>query len=126
MLPFLNDGEGSLDAVGRAAAAAGAMVLAGHPVFIKPCARAVFLPFLEERFPHLGRWYRDRLDSRRFPGREYARRVAERLERVRKRYGLGTEFPEHLPAEWPDGRQLELPFGAMAGPELVFSAKSTC
>src|SRR5579863_2354154 len=53
VLPLINDSEASLDALAHAAADAGALGFGGNVLFLKPCARAVFLPFLEEHFPQL-------------------------------------------------------------------------
>jgi len=62
IMPLINDTEPSIDAVARAAARAGARGLWANPLFLKPCAREVFIPFLEERFPLLVRRYKERYD----------------------------------------------------------------
>jgi len=125
VLPDLNDSEESLEAVARAAADAGAVSFSGNVVFLKPCARAVFLPFLEERFPALARDYRRRFEAGDFLRGDYPRRIRERLAAVRLRHGLAERFPDDLPEGWWE--QMQLPLGFEAGSEGEnFSSKSTC
>ena len=44
-MPGINDAAESIEAIAEAARAAGASHLWAQPVFLKPCALAVFLPF---------------------------------------------------------------------------------
>src|ERR1017187_2207945 len=62
LMPLINDSEKSIDAVARAASEAGATTLHGNVLFLKPCSKQVFLPFLEMHFPHLARRYRERFE----------------------------------------------------------------
>lgn len=66
VMPLLTDSERSIDPVARAASESGACWLMGYPLFLKPCTRRVFLPFIEERFPHCARRYRERYDKAAF------------------------------------------------------------
>lgn len=88
VMPGLNDGAESLEAVARAARAAGAGHLWAQAVFLKPCARAVFLPFLEERFPHLARAYREHFERASFIRGDYEVRLRATVDALRARYGL--------------------------------------
>lgn len=125
VMPGLNDSEESLEAVARAAAAAGAVSLSGNVVFLKPCARAVFLPFLAERFPALAGDYRRRFEAGDFLRGTYPRQIRERLAAVRGRHGLAERFPDYLPEGWWEETQLSLGFEAAPGGDN-FSSKSTC
>ena len=51
VMPLITDSPESLDAIGRAAKAAGASVFGANVLFLKPCSQRVFFPFLEEQFP---------------------------------------------------------------------------
>src|SRR5258708_3278478 len=52
VMPFITDSQASLDAVCQAAKEAGAVSFTAHPLFLKPCSKPVFMPFLHHRFPH--------------------------------------------------------------------------
>ena len=88
ILPLINDGDASLDAVAKASARAGAVKLRGSVVFLKPCAQNAFFPFLSEHFPSLLRRYRERFERNAFLSGAYPETIRLRLERIRRRYGL--------------------------------------
>lgn len=108
ILPLINDSDASLDAVAHAAAAAGAQNFGGHVVFLKPCAREVFFPFLEEKFPHLLRRYRERFGHGAYLRGDYPERIQERVARIRRRYGFDLQTPPPEPALWPRDPQMSL------------------
>jgi DNA repair photolyase len=109
VMPLINDSEPSLDALAKAAARSGAQAFGSNILFLKPCAKAVFLPFLEERFPALVRRYRERYERSAYLRGSYPEMMRERIERIRRRYGLESregEPPE--PELWPRDPQLTL------------------
>lgn len=108
VLPLVNDSERSLEAVARASKQAGAKRFGGNVLFLKPCSRAVFLPFLEQEFPHLARRYHKRFDRSAFLRGEYPKLIQERVQRVRARYGLDRAEPEYEPELWAHEAQLAL------------------
>jgi DNA repair photolyase len=109
VMPLINDSDPSLDAIAKAAAAAGARNFGGNVLFLKDCARAVFLPFLEERFPHLVRRYRERYNEKTAYLRgDYPKRIHERIEAIRRRYGFDKTHPESEPELWPKDPQMTL------------------
>jgi DNA repair photolyase len=108
VMPLINDSERSLDAVGREAAAAGAVALWANVLFLKPCAYQVFLPFLEERFPALVRKYRERYDRAAYLRGAYPEMIQERVEAIRKRHGLNRELAKPEPELWPHNPQIRL------------------
>lgn len=97
VMPLINDSEQSLDRVCGASARNGASSFSAAPLFLKPCAAQVFLPFLEERFPHLLRRYRERYEKSAYLKGHYPEMIAERVERIRARHGLS----ERRAPEWP-------------------------
>ena len=108
ILPLLNDGEPSLDAVVKASARAGALRLNGNVVYLKECAQKVFFPFLRDHFPsHLPR-YQERFERSAYLRGAYPEMIRERLDRVRRRYGLGERHAEAEPELWPQDPQLTL------------------
>jgi DNA repair photolyase len=108
VMPLINDSDASLDAIARAAATAGANGFGASVVFLKPCSRQVFLPFLEERFPLLVRRYRERFERSAYLRGDYPERVRERVARIRRRYGFDRMEPPPEPELWPRGAQLAL------------------
>ncbi len=109
IMPLLTDSEASLDALAAAAAQAGATSMGGGLLFLKPCAKQVLFPFLEERFPDVLPRYRALFQSSAFLRGDYARSVKERVARIRRRYGLSDAPVEYTPELWhPEPRQGEL------------------
>ncbi len=104
VMPLINDSEESLDQVCAAAARNGASSFSAAPLFLKPCAAQVFLPFLEQHFPHLVRRYRERFSQASYLKGHYPELIAERVERIRARHKLGAR--QEL--EWPLDDQLNL------------------
>jgi DNA repair photolyase len=111
VMPLINDSESSLDALARAAAAAGAATFWSNVLFLKPCAYQVFLPFLEERFPELVRKYRERYDRAAYLRGSYPEMIQERVENVRKRHGFNRAPEVGEPELWPRDPQIPL-FGS--------------
>ena len=110
VLPLINDGEASLDALAKAAAAAGAHAFGANVLFLKPCAKDVFFPFLEERFPALVRRYKERFDRQAYLTGDYPDKIRERVRGIRRRYGLeqDREGPQKEPELWPQNAQMTL------------------
>jgi len=80
------------------------------PLFLKPCAAAVFLPFLEVEFPHLVEVYRKRYANSAFLPPDYGKRINCLLAELRKKHGMAPPpppdarfsdklFNENLPAQ---------------------------
>ena len=108
VMPLINDSEASLDALAREAAAAGASALWANVLFLNPCAYRVFLPFLEERFPHLVRKYREQYERAAYLRGAYPEMIQERVEVIRKRHGLDRKADSPEPEFWPRDSQLPL------------------
>jgi DNA repair photolyase len=108
ILPLLNDSEKALDALAQAATEAGARGFGGNVLFLKPCSRAVFLPFLEKEFPLLVRRYRERFERDAYLRGDYPERIRERVAKVRRRYGFDRMPPPPEPELWPREAQMSL------------------
>ena len=109
VMPLINDGDPSIDALAKAAAKAGAHSFGGNVLFLKDCARAVFLPFLEENFPLLVRRYRERYTERvAYLRGDYPKRVYARIDTIRRRYGFDRKPSPVEPELWPTDPQLPL------------------
>ena len=114
VLPGITDLPADLEAVVRAAAAAGARHIFAGPLFLKPCSAAVFLPFLEQHFPQLVENYRARYHERSFLPPSYGKRIAQLIASFRQKYGIKRADPRGAssltsdpPAQVP-GEQLPL------------------
>ncbi len=101
VLPGITDSPADLEAVVRAAATAGARHIFAGPLFLKPCSAAIFLPFLEQHFPHLVENYRQRYQDRSFLPPSYGKRVAQLITRFRHKYGIGTDPRRKMANQWP-------------------------
>jgi DNA repair photolyase len=108
IMPLLTDSEESLDAVASAAAQSGASYFGGAILFLKPCSKQVFFPFLEEKFPHLVRRYRECFERSAFLRGAYPAMIKERLKRIRERHGLASAPTDYRPELWQDEPQREL------------------
>ncbi len=112
VLPGITDGPKDLDALVGAAAAAGAKSIFAMPLFLKPCSAAVFLPFLEKKFPQLVQSYRERYAERAFLPPAYGKRLSELMSRLRARHGIRNEYERYQrrshPVPSPEDEQLGL------------------
>jgi len=89
VLPEITDRPRDLEALVKAASQAGAKHIFPSPLFLKPCAAAVFLPFLEEHFPALVPLYRTRYAEQAFLPKEYGQRLSKLMAVYRHKYGMG-------------------------------------
>ena len=108
VMPLINDGEKALDALCAAAARAGAVSFSAAPLFLKPCSKQVFLPFVDRHFPHLARRYRERYERQDYLRGEYPERLRERVARLIAKHGLNQRDVGDLPEPWPAVPQMEL------------------
>jgi DNA repair photolyase len=88
VVPGITDAPKDLEAVIRAASESGAEYVFANPLFLKPCSAAVFLPFLDENFPHLAASYRQRYKDRAFLPKAYSERLSQLVKRLREKYKL--------------------------------------
>jgi DNA repair photolyase len=108
VMPLINDSDPSLDAVAKAASRAGSRSFGGNVLFLKPCSRQVFLPFLEEHFPLLVRRYRERFDRAAYLRGDYPEKIHERIQQIRRRYGFDIKVEPTEPELWFKDAQLPL------------------
>ena len=108
VMPAITDSEESLEEVARAARRAGAHWFGGGPLFLMPSAFQVFLPFLEQHFPHLAAEYRRLYANRAFLGSEYKDRLRQRIQDIRQRNALASAPLDYRPELWEEDEQLQL------------------
>ncbi len=104
VVPGITDAPPDLEAVVRAAADAGADYVFANPLFLKPCSAAVFLPFLEQNFPHLAENYRQRYQDRAFLPPAYGKRLSQLVGRLKEKYKLTRAHRQQSSAfatKWP-------------------------
>jgi DNA repair photolyase len=94
ILPGITDSSKDLESVVRCAAAAGARSVAAIPLFLKPCSAKVFLPFLEEQFPHLIPLYQARYKGRAFLPDDYQKRISTLVTKLCRKHGMGVRKHE--------------------------------
>lgn len=108
VVPLLTDSEQNLSSVAEAVASAGAKYLVAQPLFLKPCAKNAFYPFLEQHYPHLLRKYKERYEKSAFLKGRYPELIAERVKAVRERYGLVRQPGRYVPRPTDETLQLNL------------------
>lgn len=86
VIPAVTDSPKDLEALVRAAADAGATYIFANALFLKPCSAAVFLPFIEQHFPHLIDNYRQRYEGRAFLPPAYEKRLSQLIALLRQKY----------------------------------------
>jgi DNA repair photolyase len=101
VVPGITDSPKELEALIRAAAEAGADYVFANPLFLKPCSAAVFIPFLEQNFPHLAANYRERYQDRAFLPPAYAKRLSELITRLREKYKMTRARRPPYATKWP-------------------------
>jgi DNA repair photolyase len=104
VVPGITDHPASLEAVAQAASQAGARHFAAQPLFLKDCAQAVFLPFLDAEFPHLAGAYRRHYLQRSYTTSEYNQRISSIVSQLKDKFGLRSR---HSPPP-PEWGQMEL------------------
>jgi len=104
VVPGITDSPKDLESVIRAAADAGADYVFANPLFLKPCSAAIFLPFLEQNFPHLAENYRQRYHGRAFLAPAYTKRLSQLVKSLRAKYKINRADRRERPAyatKWP-------------------------
>jgi DNA repair photolyase len=101
VIPGITDSPKELEEVVRAAAGAGADYVFANPLFLKPCSAAVFLPFLQQNFPHLVESYRRRYQDRAFVAPAYGKRLSQLIASLREKYKLSRRDRSAFATKWP-------------------------
>jgi DNA repair photolyase len=107
VMPLINDSVTQLRALALAARDAGAAGMGANPLFLKPSAWAVFIPFLEERFPTLVRRYRERYEHSAYLRGVYPETVHQRVQAIARELWPERK-PRPEPELWPRTMQLNL------------------
>ncbi len=93
VLPGITDSPKDLEAVVKAAAEAHATSMFANPLFLKPCSRSVFLPFVKETFPNLVQRYEQLYGERDFGSQAYRQRLSALMAKFKRKYGIGSPGP---------------------------------
>jgi DNA repair photolyase len=101
VVPGITDSPKDLESLIRAAADAGADYVFANPLFLKPCSAAVFLPFLDQNFPHLAENYRQRYQDRAFLPAAYGTRLSHLISHLREKYKITRGKRERYAPKWP-------------------------
>ena len=88
VLPGLTDSRRNLDRIAAATQAAGGQYLVAQPLFVRACTRATLFAFLRDAHPALLSRYRRSFGCGGSLDPDYGHRLAERVNRIRHRYGL--------------------------------------
>jgi DNA repair photolyase len=113
LIPGITDREGDLEAVAEAAKEAGAQWFWSGVLFLMPSSAKQFLPFVREKFPRLAKLYEDWYRKNGYAPEEYRRKAAERVARIRQKYGFNPR-PQPETFRTPPRVQLKLGWDAAA------------
>jgi DNA repair photolyase len=109
VLPGITDDVPRLDALCRAARAAGARFLTASPLRLYPGIRDRFLPVLDAHFPHLAHRYRQAYAGRGAAPREYAQALSRRIKKLQVKWGFPVWRMSDRYEKRQPGPQRELP-----------------
>jgi DNA repair photolyase len=101
VVPGITDSAKDLESLISAAADAGADYVFANPLFLKPCSAAVFLPFVEQNFPHLAENYRERYQGRAFLPAAYGKRLSHLIAHFREKYKITRARRPAYATKWP-------------------------
>lgn len=104
VMPFLTDSEHNLDAVCSAAKEAGAVSFSAHALFLKPCSKAVFMPFIEQRFPQLKWKYLALFSRNAYLSGHYPEMLAARVSKIVARHGISPRHPSYIPERFAESQ----------------------
>lgn len=102
IMPLITDQEHRLDRLAKAAKDCGASYFGGGVLFLMPCSRRVFFPFVEKHFPHLLRRYKERYETSPYLKGPYRDAIRERIAAIRDRYGLASSPPHREMEHYPE------------------------
>lgn len=123
ILPEITDSPSDLDKLVRAAAEARAASIAAIPLFLKPCSAKVFMPFLQENFPHLVKSYQARFANRAFLPDQYRGRISSLIKKLCQKYRISGRYAgQPRPPVKPDRRPQQL---ALFAADQDATAKNT-
>jgi DNA repair photolyase len=99
IMPLITDQENRLDRLAKAARDHGATYFGGGVLFLMPCSRKVFFPFVAQHFPHLLRRYQEKYERDAYLKGPYKEMIRDRIAAIRDKYGLNSSPPRReLPA----------------------------
>jgi DNA repair photolyase len=101
VLPGITDSPRNLESLVRATAKAGGKYIFANSLFLKPCSAAVFLPFLQQEFPHLVASYQQRYKDRAFLPKAYRTRLSQLMDKLRKKYGIRRDYDRYSERSHP-------------------------
>ena len=108
VLPGITDSPRDLSALVRATAEAGAKHIFANPLFLKPCSAAIFMPFLEKKFPALASSYKERYQGRAFVTAPYRKRLAGLMQKLREKHGMGNRYERYQRQSLPGAAEAQL------------------
>ncbi len=91
VLPQITDSQPDLEELVRQAADARAAFVFCNALFLKPCAKNVLLPFLQEHFPKLVPVYQHMYADRAYLPSHYGDRVSALVRKLCEKYRMGHD-----------------------------------
>src|SRR5438128_5760288 len=101
LLPGITDGDTDLDSLAAAAKDAGAQWFAAGVLYLMTSSRQQILPYLREKFPRLEKQYDAWYARNGYAPEAYRRAIAERIARLRAKYGFNARPWDEMPRTAP-------------------------
>jgi DNA repair photolyase len=103
VLPGITDLPADLDKLIATAAKNNALYVYPNPLFLKSCAWKMFMPFVEQHFPHLVSSYRERYKDSAYVDASYRKRIVALFDKLCRKHGMPDrnarqEYREAAPA----------------------------
>jgi DNA repair photolyase len=108
VLPGITDAAKDLEALVAATAQVNGKYIFANPLFLKPCAAAIFMPFLEKEFPQLAESYRQRYQEKAFLPKAYGSRLSQLMQHLRAKYGIKNSYERYGDKAFPPRKQAQL------------------
>jgi DNA repair photolyase len=108
VIPEITDSPKNLGSLVEATVRAGGHYIFANPLFLKPCSAAVFMPFLEQEFPHLAQAYHERYKDRAFLPKSYQHRISLLMTRLRQKHGMVKSERWEQPPVWQPPTQMQM------------------
>jgi DNA repair photolyase len=118
ILPWLTDGDESLDTLFGALATAGATGVTAGPLHLRPGSREWFMQWLAAHHRHLVPRYEALYSGGSYASKEYRDWLSGRVRVFKKKHGLtaGAGFFRNLSPEGPEAADTTLPSAGPVGP----------
>ena len=107
LLPGITENE--MEPLAAASKQAGALWFFSNVLFLMPSSAKEFLPFIRAKFPRLAKQYEEWYAKNGYAPEEYRKKIADRVRKVREKFGFTSRPLVTLPAAFSRPAQIQMP-----------------